>query len=218
MVSARSSILTLRDSGLRTFSKFRAERLDASDMFKAGLNETCETLEAVRIDGGTRCNVAGKDRDDRAALEVGNHVHADSTGGLTTLFHCHQNESRSSIFELPAPTQPGLLTANPRVINLNLAVQGFPSRTHHRPAELVKHHPRGLVAGQAELPLQKQGGDSPFVSGHQIRRPKPTGQGGSSSDAGRFQMSTKLGVGNWRTDAAPGSPIHRLAHDRNEGN
>ena len=43
------------DSGLRTFSKFRAERLDASDMFKAGLNKTCETLEAVRIDGGTRC-------------------------------------------------------------------------------------------------------------------------------------------------------------------
>ena len=43
------------DSGLRTFSKFRAERLDASDMFIAGLNETGETLEAVRIDGGTRC-------------------------------------------------------------------------------------------------------------------------------------------------------------------
>src|SRR6185436_11681583 len=48
------------DGGLRTFSKFRAERLDASDMLKAGLNETCETLEAVRIDCGTRCNVPGK--------------------------------------------------------------------------------------------------------------------------------------------------------------
>src|SRR5260370_39389459 len=96
MVSARSSILTLRDSGLRTFSKFRAERLDASDMFKAGLNETGETLEAVRIDGGTRCDVAGKYRDDRAGLEVGNHVHADSTGGLITLFHRHQNEHPSA--------------------------------------------------------------------------------------------------------------------------
>ena len=47
------------DSGLRTFSQFRAERLDASDMFKAGLNETCETLEAVRIDGGTRMQRCG---------------------------------------------------------------------------------------------------------------------------------------------------------------
>jgi hypothetical protein len=59
------------DSGLRTFSQFRAERLDASDMFKAGLNETCETLEAVRIDGGTKCNVAGKYRDDRGGLKSG---------------------------------------------------------------------------------------------------------------------------------------------------
>src|ERR1039458_3861778 len=83
--------------GTADFAPFRSSErsgLDACDMFKAGLNETCETLEAVRIDGGTRCNVAGKDRDDRAGLEVGNHVHADSTGGLTTLFHRHQNESR----------------------------------------------------------------------------------------------------------------------------
>ena len=28
------------NGGLRTFSQLRAERLDASDMFKAGLNET----------------------------------------------------------------------------------------------------------------------------------------------------------------------------------
>ena len=55
-----------RDCGLHTFSQFRAERLDTSDMFKAGLNETCETFEAVRIDGGTGCNVPGKYRDDRA--------------------------------------------------------------------------------------------------------------------------------------------------------
>jgi len=75
------------NGGLRTFSQFRAERLDASDMFKAGLNETRETFEAVRIDGGTRCNVPRKYRDDRAGLSVGNHVHARSTGGLTTPFH-----------------------------------------------------------------------------------------------------------------------------------
>ena len=94
-------------------------------MFKADPNETCETFEAVRIEGGTRCNVPGKYRDYRAGLEVGNHVHASSTGRVTTLFHGHQNESRSSILELPAPSQPGLLAANPRVINLYLAAQGL---------------------------------------------------------------------------------------------
>src|SRR5207248_481751 len=124
-----------------------------SDVFKAGLNETCETFEAIRIDRGTGCNVPGKYRDDRAGLEVGHHVHASSTGGLSTLFHGHQNESCSSILELPAPTQPGLLAANPRVINLYLAAQGLSSGVHHRPAEFVKHHPRGLVPGKTELTL-----------------------------------------------------------------
>jgi hypothetical protein len=122
-------------------------------MFKAGINETCETLEAIRIDGGTKCDVSGKNRDYRAGLAVGNHVHASSTGRATTLFHGHQNESRSSILELPAPLQPGLLAANPRVINLYLAAQGLPSHIHHRPPEFVKHHPRGLVTGKTELSL-----------------------------------------------------------------
>jgi hypothetical protein len=110
------------DGRLRTFSKLRAEWLYASDMFKAGLNEACETLETVCIDGGTKCNVPGKQRDDRAGFEIGNHVHANSTGGLTTLFHGHQDESCPAILELSTPPQPGLLAANPRVINLNLAV------------------------------------------------------------------------------------------------
>jgi hypothetical protein len=43
------------NGGLRTFSQLPAERLDASDMFEASLNQTDETLEAVRIDGGARC-------------------------------------------------------------------------------------------------------------------------------------------------------------------
>jgi len=141
------------DGGLRTFSQLRAERLDAIDMLKAGLNETCETFQAVRMDGGTTGNVPGKQRDYRAGLEVGNHVHTSSTGSSATFFHGHQNESRSSILELSAPSQSGLLAANPRVINLYFAVQGFASRIHHRPTEFVKHHPRGLVVGKTELTL-----------------------------------------------------------------
>src|SRR5271169_3923536 len=103
-------------------------------MFKARLNETCETFEAVCIDGGTKCNVPNKYRGYRAGLEVRNHVHASPTGRVTTLFHGHQNESGSSVLELSAPSQPGLLAANPRVINLYLAAQRLPSRIHHRTA------------------------------------------------------------------------------------
>ena len=74
-------------------------------------------------------------------------------GVLTTLFHRHQKEGRSSVLEMAAPPQPGLLTADPRVINLYLAVQGLPNGIHHRPAEFVEHHPRGLIAGKTELTL-----------------------------------------------------------------
>ena len=55
-------------------------------------------------------------------------------------------------------------------------MQGLPNGIHHRPAEFVKHHPRGLVAGKTELTLHQQSGHATLVSGHQIRRPKPVGQ------------------------------------------
>jgi hypothetical protein len=164
------------DGGLGTFSQFRAERLGTSDMLKARLNETCVTFESVRVEGRTGCNVPRDGRDYRAGLEVGNHIHANSTGSSTTLFHGHQNESRSSLLELTAPLQSGLLTTNPRIINLHLAVQGFPSCIHHRPAEFVQHHPRSLVPGKTELTLQKQGGHPTLVRGYQICRPEPVGQ------------------------------------------
>ena len=145
-------------------------------MLKARLNETGETFEAVRVDGRTGCYVPREERDYRAGLKVGNHIHANSTGSSTSPFYSHQNESRSSLLELAAPLQPGLLPTNPRVINLYLAVQGFPSGIHHCPAEFVQHHPRRLVPGQTELTLHKQGRYSTLVRGYQIRRPKPVGQ------------------------------------------
>src|SRR5437016_13835528 len=104
-------------------------------MFKAGLTETCETFEAVRIDGGTGCNVPGKYRNYRAGLEVGNHVHASSTGRVATLFHAYQNEGRSSVLALPARLQRRLLAAHPRVINRYRAAQGLARRIHLRREE-----------------------------------------------------------------------------------
>jgi len=64
-------------------------------------------------------------------------MHASSTGGSAPLLHGYQDESRPAVLELPAPSQPGLLAANPRIINLNFPAQWFPSRIPHRPTELV---------------------------------------------------------------------------------
>ena len=51
---------------------------------------------------------------------------------------------------------------------------------HHRSAEFVKHHPGSLITGQAELPLQEQGGHTALIGGHQIGGPKPMRQGNFS--------------------------------------
>jgi len=68
------------DGGLRTFSKFRAEWLDASDISQSRLNEPAKLLMAVRIDGVNQCTVPGKHRGMIVlALKSGNHVHANST-------------------------------------------------------------------------------------------------------------------------------------------
>lgn len=120
---------------LRASAQLRSEWLVASDMLKADLRQTGETLETVRIDGGTERDVLGEERHDRGSLEVGNHAHADSTGSLAALLHCHQDESSSPFLKLSASPQSGLLTDHPCVINLYLAAQGFSSRIHHRSAE-----------------------------------------------------------------------------------
>jgi hypothetical protein len=129
--------------------------LVASDVFEPCLQKTCEAFEAVRVDGGTRCDVPFKKRYYRAGLEIGNHAHAGPTGSPTALFHCHQDEGGSPVLQLSAAAQTRLFTANPRVINLHLAAQRIPSRIYHGSAEFVKHHPRGLVRGQTELTLEQ---------------------------------------------------------------
>lgn len=85
-------------------------------------------------------------------------------------------KSRPSVLELPASAESSLLTANPRLIHLYLTVERFPSRVYHCPAQLVEHHPCGLVAGKAQLTLQKQGGHAALVGGHQVCGPEPVGQ------------------------------------------
>ena len=94
---------------------------------------------------------------DGLGLEVRDRFHSDASRAPASLLHRDQNQRRSSPLELPASAETGLLTTYPRFINFYLAVQPLPSYIHHGPAELVKHHPGGLVAGQTELPLYEQG-------------------------------------------------------------
>jgi hypothetical protein len=42
---------------------------------------------------------------------------------------------------LTISSKPGLLAANPRINNLDLAVKPFTGQIHHCPAEFMEHHP-----------------------------------------------------------------------------
>ena len=62
-------------------------------------------------------------------------------------------------------------------VHLDQAPQPIPARPDHRPPEFVQHGPGGLVAAQAQDPLQSQGADAIFLTGDMPHGPKPSGQG-----------------------------------------
>ena len=80
------------------------------------------------------------------------------------------------MLELSASSKSSLLTTNPGLIDLHLAAQRIPRCIHHCSAKFVQHHPCGLVADQAQLTLQKQGGHASLVRSHQVRGPEPVRQ------------------------------------------
>ena len=155
-----------RDGRLPAFPEVGPQRLSSGNMFQPSFRETLKAFESIRIDSRARRNVLLEKGDDGLGLEIGDHFHSDAPRSSATLFHRDQNERRSSPLELPASAETGLLAANPRFINLYLAVQRLPRYIHHGPAELVKHHPSGLVTGQTELPLYQQGRHTTLVGGH----------------------------------------------------
>jgi hypothetical protein len=91
-------------------------------MLETSLRETGRALETVSIDSRSRRDVPRQERDYRAGLKSGDHVHADTPGGIAAFLHGRQNRSGSPSFALPATSKAGLFAANPCVINLHLAV------------------------------------------------------------------------------------------------
>jgi hypothetical protein len=145
-------------------------------MLKAEFGETCEAFQTVCVDRGTRRHVMSEKPRYRHGFKVGNHAHPDATRSSAPLPDRHENQGGSPILELAAPAETRLCAANPGVIDLHLAAQRLPPRVYHRAPELVKHHPRCLITGKAELPLQQQRGQSAFLGRHQISGPEPAGQ------------------------------------------
>jgi len=140
-------------------------------------------LRAVRIDGGNRARTFWvRNGIIVAALKSENHAHAGLDRKLGHAFSTsHQDESGPSSLSCRLPGVRPCSPPTHGVINLYLAAQGFPSRIHHRSAEFVKHHPRGLVTRQTRVGAARSRAGTPtLVRGHQIRRPEPNGSAESS--------------------------------------
>ncbi len=66
-----------------------------------------------------------------------------------------------------------LVSADEAFIDLDLLSEWRAFGVDHRPAQLVQHHPRRLIAAQAELALQLHRGQAGRRCAHQVGRPEP---------------------------------------------
>ncbi len=71
----------------------------------------------------------------------------------------------------------GFPSANVRLVDLHPPAKAIPSRSHHRPPQLVQPRPGRLVASQAQHPLYGQGTGSGLLAGDLPDRPEPDLQG-----------------------------------------
>ena len=162
-----------RHDGARALTERRSQWLLERDVAIPSRLQAGERAEAVGVDRRTAGHVRLDDAAQGDRREIRQHNEADSPRTIIPLFDGHQNGDRATVFQLTASGDAGLRPANPGVIELDVAMERLAGRIHHRSAQLVEHHPRGLIAPQPELMLDPERRDTALVSGHQVRRPEP---------------------------------------------
>src|SRR4051812_27218380 len=116
------------------------------------VDEPRVALQAVGVDRRARLDVTFREVVERRRLEIGNDLHANAPGGTPSFFDAHEHERRLAAPKLAAPSQPRLRSSDPSVVEFDVTSQRLPGPIHHRTPELVKNHPRCLVALDSEVP------------------------------------------------------------------
>jgi len=165
-----------RHHGLGTLSEILSRRLHSRDMPIPGIIQAGKLLQTIAVDRRTRRDVLPDKCQQRCRLKVGDYGHPCASRPGSTLLDGYSNKNCFSPFQLATATQPWLWTSHPRVVQFNLAVQGFPRYVDHGSPELMQEQPSGFVPADRQLSLKQQRRNPTLVGGHQIGGPKPQGQ------------------------------------------
>src|SRR5260370_4493001 len=185
VMSADEPLLEVADGAIgewhhrrRAFAQFGSQRLSARDVLEAEFSQASKAFDAIGMTGRARSNVLRDEAADRRRPEVWDDCHPGPPRSSSALLNGYHEECRAAPPELAAPADTGLGTANPGVVDFDLAVKRLARRIHRRSPELVKYHPSGFVTLKTKLVLEKQRRDASLVGRHQVGRPEPGGQRG----------------------------------------
>src|SRR5216683_3490676 len=163
VMSADEPLLEVADGAIgewhhrrRAFAQFGSQRLSARDVLEAEFLQASKAFEAIGMNGRARSNVLRDEAVDRRRPEVWDDCHPGTPRSSSALLNGCHDECRAAPPELAAPADPGLGTANPGVVDFDLAVKRLARRIHRRSPQLVKYHPSGLVTLKTKLVLEKQ--------------------------------------------------------------
>src|SRR5512134_144967 len=180
VVGANQPVLQVTDDtigkwhdGRGSLAERRPQRLLERDVPIPGSLQPSVGRQTVGVEGGARGDVRLNDGAQGGRGEIRQDDEADATRTVITPLNGDENGHRATVFQLTASRDARLRTANPGVVELDLAMEGLSSRVDHRSAQLVEHHPRRFVAPQAELALDQKRRDTAPIRGHQVRRPEP---------------------------------------------
>ena len=149
-----------------------ARALDDALVDIAGLGQRLIGGPAVGDNGRAGLDDLLDEADERRGGVVGHESDPESPRVAAADFEGHHDECGTAP-DPGAALALGLLPADPRLVHLDGAAQLPAVEIDRGPAQLVEHHPRRLVAGDAELPLEPERRDAALVGDHQERRPEP---------------------------------------------
>lgn len=101
--------------------------------------------------------------------------------GISDSFHPYATDLAASLFCRHTDENLVSFSANFGFVDLDLAVELFPTGSNHCPTKLVEHRPSSLIASQAQGSLQSQSTDSALLIGNPPDRTEPEPQANFAS-------------------------------------